>query len=247
MNRSRHPYLIVALVLLAVACSKGDAPRADSSGTAASQSSGATASASALRTPVKQLPGELTKPLATYTGDELYAFVQGLAFTADTVKDRKCKNNPACSATKPKKIKVGVSAVVGQDSISAGTTPQFGVVYIRAINQGDAEEARYNLTPGKQFQYYVVVLPDSAGSMKWQMEQLDTTPGARRHASIGSGVFRPCPHTWTKGAGASFKTCASSAAAHDSSVKLGLLKQTLDSDSDPIWAKCAFGCCVGEI
>lgn len=246
MNRSRHPYAVVALLLLAAACSRGDAPRADSSGTSAPRSSGASAPASARSTTVKQLPGQLTKPLATYTGDELYAFVQGLAFTADTVKDRKCKKDPACSATKPKKIKVAVSAVVGQDSLSAGTTPQFGVVYIRAINQGDAEEARYNLTPGKQFQYYVVVLPDSAGSMKWQMQQLDTTPGARRHASMGSGVFRPCQHTWTKGAGASFKTCASAAAAHDSVVKLGLLQQTVGSDSDPIWAKCAFGCCVGE-
>ena len=210
MNRSRHPHAIVALLLLAAACSKGDAPRADSSGTAATAGSGATASG--LRGTVKQLPGQLTKPLATYTGDELYAFVQGLAFTADTVKDRKCKKDPACSSgTKTKKIKVGVSAVVGQDSLSGGTTPQFGVVYIRAINQGDAEEARYNLTPGKQFQYYVVVLPDSAGTMKWQMEQLDTTPGARRHTSVGSGVFRPCPHTWTKGAGASFKSLGANA------------------------------------
>lgn len=247
MNRSLHLHAILALVLLAAACSKGDAPRADSSGTAATPGSGVAPLASASRATVKQLPGELTKPLATYSGDEFYAFVQGLTFTADTVKDRKCKKDPACSGTKPKKVKVGVSAVVSQDSISAGTTPQYGVVYIRAINQGNAEEARYSLTPGKQFQYYVVVLPDSAGTMKWQMEQLDTTPGARRHASIGTGVFRPCPHTWTKGAAASFKTCAGSAAIHDSVVQLGLLKQTLDGDSDPIWAKCSFGCCVGEL
>ena len=248
MNRSRHSLAFGVLTFFALACSKADAPRADSGSAPAAPSTGASASPSALRGPAQQLPGALAKPLDTYSGDELYAFVQALSFTADSVKDRKCKKNPACSASKPKKIKVGVSAIAGQDSLSAATTPQYGVVYIRAINQGDAEEARYNLTPGKQFQYYVVVLPDSAGGMKWRMEQLDTTSGARRHASVGTGVFRPCPHAWSKGpAAASFKTCASGAAAHDSVVQLGLMKQAPDNDSDPIWAKCSSGCCVGEM
>ncbi|CAN5369799.1 hypothetical protein BH09GEM1_BH09GEM1_30040 [soil metagenome] len=238
MNNSRYPAACTALlVLLIVACSKGDAPRADS-GAARAGAAPLTVMAAA-----KQLPGALTKPIDSYTGDEFYAFVQGLSFTADSVKDRKCKNDPACgSAPKAKKIKVGVAAVVGQDSLSAGTTPQYGVVYIRATNKGDAEEARYSMKPGKHLEFYVVVLPDSGGTMKYRLEQLDTRAGSRQHTSIGTGPFIECPHRWAPGAKADFKTCASAAAAHDSVVKLGLLLQ--GGDEDPMWVSCSTGCCT---
>jgi hypothetical protein len=228
VNRFPHSHICAALVLLAVGCSKADAPPKGTGG-------GAT------------LPGTLAKSLDSYTGEELYAFVHGLSFTADSVKDRKCKGSPACgSAPNPKKIKVAVSAVNGQDSLSAGTTPHFGVVYVRAINRGDAAEARYDMKPGKQFEYYLVVLPDSTGGMRWRLEELDTTAGARRHASIGTGAFKGCDHQWYKGAAASFKSCQTAAAAHASTAKLGLMQQDATSDVDPFWANCALGCCVSE-
>ena len=135
--------------------------------------------------------------------------------------------------------------MVGQDSLSAGTTPQYGVVYIRATNKGDAEEARYSMKPGKQLEFYVVVLPDTGGTMKYRLEQLDTRAGSRQHSSIGTGPFTGCGHQWVAGARADFKTCANSAAAHaarDSVVKLGLMLQGgLD---DPMWVSCSAGCCV---
>ncbi len=240
VSRYRHIAIHTALVLLIAGCTKGDAPRADSSA-----ASGQSVPVSSLKASTTQLPGALTKPLDSYTGDELYAFVHALSFTADSVKDRKCKNDPACTnSPTPTKIKVGVAAVVGQDSLSAGTTPRFGVVYVRATNRGNAEEARYSMKAGKQFEFYMVVLPDSAGGMKWRLEQVDNTTGARSHASIGTGVFQGCNHPWAKGARADFKTCANSAAAHDSVVKLGLMK-IVDEGSDPIWSACATGCCVG--
>lgn len=241
MTRFQHRCIRAALVLLVAGCSKGDAPPKDSAALLPSKTLAAPA-------PAAKLPGELTKSLDSYSGDEFYTLVQALPFTADSVRDRKCKNDPACaSSPKPKKIKVGVSAVNGQDSLSAGTTPKFGVVYIRAINKGDAEEALYSMKPGKQFEYYMVVLPDSAGGMKWRLEQLDTTAGARRHASIGTGAFRGCDHAWVKGARADFKTCASSATMHDSVVKLGLMQQNANDGSDPMWAACSYGCCIGNI
>lgn len=245
MNKTARARTCAALLLILTACTKGDAPRADSAGTAAGAGQTGAGSPAALRASASTLPGQLTKPLDSYTGDELYAFVQNLSFTADSVRNRNCKNNPGCGAGKPKRIKVAVSAVVGQDSLSAGTTPALGVVYVRAINQGDAEEARYGMKAGRQLQFYLVILPDPAGGMRWRLEQLDTTAGARSHLAIGTGVFQPCGHAWKKGAGASFATCQKSAAAHDSVLKLGLLKQTADSDSDPIWSTCAMGCCVG--
>jgi hypothetical protein len=239
VNRSGHSHLRAALLLMLAACSKGDAPRTG----AARPLTGANAPAAASRSAARQLSGALTKPFDAYTGDEFYAFVKGLAFTADVVKDRKCKNDPACvSAPNAKKIKVGVAAVVGQDSLSSGTTPQYGVVYIRATNKGDAEEARYSMKAGKHLEFYLVVLPGSGGTMQYRLEQLDTRSGSRQHMSIGTGPLTECPHTWTPGAKADFKTCASAAAAHDSVVKLDLHLQV--SGDDPMWATCSTGCCV---
>lgn len=236
MNRLKLRCICAALIPIVAACSKGDAPPA--------KDSVAALASTPVRAPAATLPGALTQPLDSYSGEDFYKLTHSLTFTADSVKDRKCKNDPACVGPKAKKIKVGVAAVVGQDSLSGGTTPQFGVVYIRATNKGDAEEARYNLKAGKQFEFYMVVLPDATGGMTWRLEQVDTTIGARSHVSIGTGTFQGCNHPWMKGARADFKTCASSASVHDSVVKLGLLK-ALDDGSDPIWAACAAGCCVG--
>ena len=221
MNRLQHRCICAALISLIAGCSKGDAPP-----------------------PGAALPGALTQPLDSYSGEDFYKLVHSLTFTADSVKDRKCKNDPSCDTPTPKKITVGVAAVVGQDSLSGATTPKFGVVYIRATNKGDAEEARYSMKAGKQFEFYMVILPDSAGGMKWRLEQVDTTVGARRHVAIGTGAFQGCGHAWVKGAYADFKTCASAAAVHDSVAKLGLLK-ALDDGSAPMWAVCASGCCIG--
>ena len=239
MNRFHRRCTGVALALVAAGCSKGDAPPADSP---AKLAAGGAIPASA----AKVMPGELTKPLASYTGDELYDFVRTLQFTGGVERERKCKNDPACGSPKaPKRTKVLVDAVATQDSISAATTPKFGVVYIRAINKGDAEEARYSMKPGSNLEYYVIVLPDSAGGMKWQLEQLDTTPKSRRHIAAGIGVFQSCNHGWVAGAKADFKTCANAAAKHDSVVKFGLALQA--ADNDPIWATCSGGCCIGQI
>ena len=241
MNRFHRRCTSVALALVAVGCSKGDAPPADSAR--------ALASAPASKSPSapRVLPGELTKPIESYTGDELYEFVSKLQFTGGVERERKCKNDPACGNAKaPKRTKVAVDAVATQDSISPATTPRYGVVYIRALNKGDAEEARYSMKPGSNLEYYLLVLPGAAQTMKWQLEQLDTTPASRRHASIGTGPFTGCiGHPWAAGAKADFKTCANAAVRRDSVVKLGLALQ--GGADDPMWAACASGCCYGGI
>ncbi len=244
-RRRVHSLFAVVTLALAAACSKSDAPPADSAApTPAPQAASplvgsGNAAAGVAR---KALPGDLTKPLDQYTGDEFYTLVQSLKYEGGKTRDRKCKDNPACSGTK--RIKVDIDAVATQDSISAGTMPQFGVVYIRAINKGDATEDRYGMAPGKQYEYYLVLSNDSTGAMTWRLEQLDTTQGARRHASIGTGRFRGCNHPWTRGAKADFKTCAQSAAMHDSTVRLGLALQ--GAGDPPMWTDCSEGCCVAD-
>jgi len=231
-----HRLACVALTCTAMGCAKSDAPPADSTMKLAAAPPGARSA------PAIVMPGALTKPIDSYTGDELYDFVRRLQFTGGQNRVRKCKNDPGCSNAKsPKHTSVAVDAVALQDSIAVGNAPQFGVVYIRAINTGDAEEARYSLKPGPRIENYVIVLPDTGTSLKWRLEQLDTTPNARVHASIGTGPFKSCDHKWEKGAKADFKTCAMAAAGHDSVVKLGLALQ--DPGDNPMWSACAGGCC----
>ena len=233
-----HRVACAALACITIGCAKRDAPPADSTMKLAASppvTSGA---------PALAMPGALTKPIDSYTGDELYDFVRKLQFTGGQTRERKCKNDAGCSNPKsPTRTRVSVDAVALQDSVAPGNVPQFGVVYIRAINTGDAEEARYGLKPGPRIENYVIVLPDTGARMKWRLEQLDTTPNARVHASIGTGPFKGCVgHKWEKGAKADFKTCAMAAAGHDSVVKLGLTFQDPGADN-PMWAACASGCC----
>jgi hypothetical protein len=253
--RHAHVALASTLVLVAIACSKSDAPRvdttkaADSAKPTASATPGAQPQAGAARAPRrahKPLPGDLTKPIDDYTGDEFFAFVKRLSYVGGHERQRNCRRDPGCSGSKPTRhIKVLVDAVATQDSIGPSTTPDFGIVYVRAINKGDAPEARYGMLPGKQYEYYMIITADSAGTgMQWRLEQLDTTRGARKHSSFGTGQFVGCNHKWVRGAGADFKTCATSAATHDSVMKLGLNLQA--GDGDPIWAVCAMGCCIGQ-
>ena len=219
----RRAQLLLVCFSAALACAKGDAPHASSAGTAT------------------RMPGTLAKALDAYSGDELYAFVRRLDYTGGHQRDRKCAKDPACEGTK--RTKVFVDGIATQDSIGPKTTPPFGIVYVRAVNRGNAEEARYGMAPGKQFEYYVILSADSVG-MKWRLEQLDTTPGARRHVQIGTGAFTGCNHKWVPGAGADFKSCKRAASAHDSIVHLGLMLQS--ADDDPLWAPCDRGCCLAD-
>ena len=251
--RHAHVALASAAVLIAVACSKSDAPPKDTAKPAAA--AGATAAATpqplagaarGLRRARKAWPGDLTKPIDDYTGDEFHAFVKRLSYAGGHERQRRCRRDPGCSGSKPTRhTQVLVDAVATQDSIGAANTPQFGVVYVRAINKGDAPEERYGMLPGRQYEYYMIVTADSSGTgMQWRLEQLDTTPKARKHSSIGTGPFVSCNHAWVTGARADFKTCANAASAKDSVVRLGLALQGLTGD--PIWASCAGGCCIGQ-
>jgi hypothetical protein len=246
--RRAHTAVAAAVVLVSLACAKSDAPPADT--TAKSRDTTAAAAPIAPQPLVgaargrqrKTLPGDLTKPIDAYTGDEFMRLTRRLAYAGGHERQRRCRNNPACSGTK--RTLVLVDAVATQDSISSATTPEFGVIYVRAINRGDAPEARYGMLPNnKQYEYYMIITGDSAGTgMQWRLEQLDTQ--ARTHAKFGEGKFVACNHAWVAGAQADFKTCANAAAGHDSVMRLGLNLQ--GGDGDPIWAACASGCCVGQ-
>ena len=229
------------------ACSSKE--RAPDTAAAGSAAGGAPApapanSVAAAAPTVASLPGALTKPIDQYTGDEFYDFVQKLKWGGGVEKDRKCKGNPGCGGTKPSQTtKVRVDAVDGQDSITTTTLPANGVVAVRAINRGSLDEDRYGFKADKRFEYYAIVLPGTGANGSWRIEELDTTPGARKHTSFGTGTFEGCDHPYRPGRvnRANFYTCANSPSGPDSAQKSNLV---MFDASDPIWIDCARGCCI---
>ena len=196
--------------------------------------------------PSAGLPGQLTKPIDQYTGDEFFEFVQRLQWGGGAERQRKCKGDPACDvANPPRRTPVRVDAVNGQDSLSATSVPANGVVAVRAINRGNVDEDRYGFKANRRMEYYLIVLPGAGGNGRWRFEELDTTPGARRHASIGTGTFRPCNHPFRPGRvnRANFFSCADSHLS-DSVQRSNLMM--FDPSTDPVWVECTAGCCIGD-
>jgi hypothetical protein len=179
----------------------------------------------------------LTKPIDAYSGDELEALTQRLEFTGAHERERRCRGAAGCDGTAPsRRTLVEVSAVATQDSLNARDLPEFGVVQVRAVNRGDATEARYGIRPGGALRYYVIVQRDSGG-MGWRLEELDITP-PRRHVQIATGRLVGCGHPWTPGARADFRTCEQA----DTTIATAATRtQALDA---PMWVDCDMGCCT---
>ena len=219
-----------------------DTTRGGSAGGGAPAPAPANAVAAAAPT-IASLPGALTKPIDQYTGDEFYDFVQKLKWGGGVEKDRRCKGNPGCGGTNPsRRTKVRLDAVDGQDSLTTAP-PANGVVAVRAINRGTLDEERYGFKADKKYEYYAIVLPGTGGNGTWRIEELDTTPGARKHTSFGTGTFTPCNHPYQPGRAnrANFYTCAESPGA--GSVQRSNLMAAAPTDP-PMWMGCASGCCT---
>jgi hypothetical protein len=224
---------------LLVACGRSEKTPASDSATVAEAARRTLAAPGAGRT-LRSYPGALTKPIDDYSGDELHELTRGLHFAGSHERQRACRNAPGCDGAAPtRRTLVQLSAVATQDSVSAGDVPRFGVVYVRAINRGDAEEARYHMRPGGTLRYYAIVQRDSANGLRWRLEELETAP-PRRHRQVAAGRVQGCNHAWRPGARADFRSCAQGDLS-DTVVTLPVvMRQALD---DPIWTMCDLSCC----
>ena len=230
-----------AIALVTTACSSGERRQADTGASARGATASANQPAAAARlAQTSALPGALAKPLEQYTGDELYAFVHGLTFTGGVERQRHCRE-AGCSGPQPaKSLQVRVDAVDTQDSLSAQTMPQNGVVAARATSRGDGVELRYGMQSGSGFEYYLIVQP-AGQSATWRLVELSTS-GTRSHRTLANGTLTEGHHDFRRGARADFKTCAEAATLRPAAF--GKLPQT-DSDP-PIWISCASGCCTAD-
>jgi hypothetical protein len=227
------------VILAAAACAKTDSAKKDSTAAAtdATQQRALVAQAGA--------PGALPKPLDQMTGDELYTFTQSLTFGGGEQRERRCRGRAGCRGNRPAdSTMMRVDAVEREDSLSVNSLPANGAIGARALNLGAYADSMYSTRPGKQYQYFLLVLPQSAGLATWKLVELDTTQGARAHRTVSSGRFTGCGHAFRKGARAAFKTCNQAAAEMRNASFRGFM-QAGDGES-PIWIGCSVGCCTAD-
>ncbi len=223
-------YAAVALLLAVAAGAPREAP--------ASQGQGRRA-----------LPGDLTKPIDQYTGDEFFALVNGLNYTGGQERARRCSGNAECGNTA--RTNVRVDAVTGEDSLSTGNLPAFGVVAMRAIVRGNDTEAMYGMQsagPNGRFSYYLIVTAAGPGAATWRLEELNVQGDTRTHRALRTGRFSQCNHAFVRGARADFKTCAEAAASAAGGVRFlnASFSSPMQGVEPPFWIGCASGCCTAE-
>lgn len=228
-----------AVLLLATACSKGErANQANDSAAGASAATNAQPAALAQIQQQRPRPGQLTKPLAQYSGVELAALVDSLPYIRPVTRPRRCRDAPGCGGNIPTaNTQVRAEAIRGQDSVGGGTVGPFGTIVSRAQNIGGQREERYGFRPGNRYQYILVILPDSAGTGRWQIEELDAAGANRSHAPLVAGHIRGCGHPFVAAdPRVDFRTC-----------EMGPLIRTasLQGSGDPPWWYSCYpqGCC----
>lgn len=193
--------------------------------------------------PTAPQPGALAKGLETYSGDELFDLTRRLAFVGGTERQRRCRGHADCGARASTRFtRVRVDAVDQQDSLSATTLSPNGVIAVRASNRGTDVDSMYNMRPGANFEYFLVVLPAASGAKaRWRLEELDLTEGKRTHRTVSTGTVTECNHPYRRGARADFKTCATAAV-----VKPASFVPVQGDLEEPIWFDCALGCCTAD-
>jgi hypothetical protein len=193
--------------------------------------------------PTAPQPGALAKSIDSYSGDELFDMTRRLAFVGGTERQRRCRGNAECRARANSRFtQVRVDAVDQQDSLSATTLSPHGVIAVRASNRGAYADSMYNMKPGPNFEYFLVLLPSKPGAKAtWRLEELDLTQGKRAHRTVSHGTVTECGHPFRRGARADFKSCATAEQVRPASYvpAQGVIEE-------PIWWDCAFGCCTAD-
>jgi hypothetical protein len=192
----------------------------------------------------RALSGDLTKPLAQYTGAQFATLVRPLRYGQGATRARRCRGPVECTAGR--QVNVRIDAVADADSLGANNLSPYGVIAARIRNTGAEMEARYNMRGGAQYTYYLIIQRGAAGQANWILEELDRQGSSVTHRTVASGRFTPCNHPFVRGARADFRTCADSPAAGRATLQPVSFSPQGGPDDPPVWVACALGCCVAE-
>ncbi|MEP6732895.1 MAG: hypothetical protein ABJE10_19790 [bacterium] len=184
--------------------------------------------------------GQLPKNLDVTTAADLSELAARLTFTGGAERARLCSGTPACDAGTAR-TSAHIEAV-DQLPVSASNLPVEGVVLNRIVNTGQFTERLYGMAPGAVS--YTIALPrtDSSAVGRWVLVEVN---GSDRKV-LASGPLASCGHgTYVGTPQADFRSCTSATTMHRDGVTQSASAST--GDSDPIWASCAVGCCIGQL
>lgn len=195
----------------------------------------------------RALSGDLTKPLAQYTGAQFAALVRPLTYGQGATRNRNCRGPQECNRGR-KQVSVRIDAVADADSLGPGNLGAYGVVAARLRNTGPEMEARYNMRADPEYAYYLIVTTQGPGNLVWILEELDTQGANVAHRTVSSGQFVLCNHPFVKGARADFYTCQNSPARGGRASFIPVVYNRAQGGpiEPPIWLACALGCCTAE-
>jgi hypothetical protein len=195
----------------------------------------------------RALSGDLTKPLAQYTGAQFAALVRPLRYGQGATRNRRCRGPQECNGA-ARRVSVRIDAVADADSLGPGNLGRFGVVAARLRNTGPEMESRYNMRADPEYSYDLIVTTQGPGNLVWIVEELDTQGANVAHRTVASGRFVACNHQFARGARADFYTCDNSPARTGRATFSPVLYSRAQTgfEDPPIWIGCAAGCCTAE-
>lgn len=176
------------------------------------------------------LPGDLPKPLAQMTSDELWNAGQALGFDNGPVQNRNCERG-GC---------MGRVDAVGNQSPGPNNISANGTIVARLMNLGrqgggedDGPENIYRTERDGSARFYIIALPVDGG-WRWTVRKAVRGDG-NAPVETASGNWVTCRHdpnnpTHPKGR-SEFARCSGGAGGYF-------------PPNDPAWITCSDGCCT---
>jgi hypothetical protein len=196
----------------------------------------------------RALPGDLPKPLAQMTSDELFAFGASLRFDNGPVQDRDCARGGCLG-----RIDAVREQTPGPGSISANGTIVARLVNLGGRDGNEGPESRYQTARGRQ-EFYLIALK-TANGWSWTVREAARN-GSDAPRETASGTWTVCRHDpanpgHPKGR-SQFASCTGNAGASDELMRSAGPRIPGDfavsllpyNPGDPGWLSCSDGCCT---
>ncbi|MBA3646057.1 MAG: hypothetical protein H0W63_07730 [Gemmatimonadaceae bacterium] len=202
-----------------------------------------------------KLSGELTQPLANYSGDDLMTFVKGTKMGGGNTQRRKCRSFFSCLGGFGK-TPVTITATADAkylDSKDPGTYGTIAAVVDRIHEDTDGYPFLKNDT------YLFIVYPATSTRVAtWVLAQLEKSGSSYSQSTVANGAFHECTpkaRLWWAGSSADFQECGKvrhppPAVQKMDMLGFGGLKVIFSNlalfygGDDSAWVTCASGCCT---
>lgn len=206
-----------------------------------------------------RLTGTLPKPLHQMTRREFANFAAQLRWVAVAEARRRCDTTEAggdaCRGPTPAaETRARILLEETGEFVGLPNAPRNGAVVWKLVNLGGRTENRYKLRAGRNYSYYVVVLPRSEGGydMPLRIVEVDASDTSAEAPVVihMSGVYHGCDdHPVRYPYRVAFQNCPAGAGGRGLMILLPARRSAhtqLGLFDEPAWGRCPSGCCTGS-